>query len=127
MALLLKGRRKSPPRKGDDARMSVIEHLEDLRRALIVSLIGWTLATLVAFVFWQRILEVLISRAGLQKTGLIFLAPTGGFMLGLKIALVVGLVGAAPIIFWQIWWFVSPGLHSHEKRFVLPLVLATTF
>jgi sec-independent protein translocase protein TatC len=129
MALLLKGRRKSPPspKKGDDARMSVIEHLEDLRRALIVSLIGWTLTTLVAFVFWQRILEALVFRAGLQKTGLIFLAPTGGFMLGLKIALVVGLVGAAPIIFWQIWWFVSPGLHMHERRLVLPLVGATTF
>ena len=67
--------------------MSVVEHLEDLRRALIVSLIGWTVTTIIAFVFWQRILELLVERAGLQKTGLIFLAPTGGFMLGLKIAL----------------------------------------
>ena len=107
--------------------MSVVEHLEDLRRALIISMAGWLLATVVAFVFWQRILEFLIYRAGLQKSGIFFLAPTGAFMLGLKIAFVVGLVGAAPIIFWQIWWFVSPGLHEHEKRLVLPLVGATTF
>jgi len=107
--------------------MSIVEHLEDLRRALIISLAGWMVATVIAFVFWQRILEFLIIRAGLQKTGLFFFAPTGAFMLGLKIAFVVGLVGAAPIIFWQIWWFISPGLHDHEKKLVLPLVGATTF
>jgi sec-independent protein translocase protein TatC len=107
--------------------MSIVEHLEDLRRALIISVGGWLLATVVAFFFWQRILEWLIVRAGLQKTGLFFFAPTGAFMLGLKIAFVVGLVGAAPIIFWQIWWFISPGLHEHEKKLVLPLVGATTF
>jgi sec-independent protein translocase protein TatC len=107
--------------------MSIVEHLEDLRRALIISVAGWLVATVVAFFFWQRILDLLIVRAGLQKTGLFFFAPTGAFMLGLKIAFVVGLVGAAPIIFWQIWWFISPGLHDHEKKLVLPLVGATTF
>jgi sec-independent protein translocase protein TatC len=106
--------------------MSVVEHLEDLRRALIIGLVGWIVATVIAFVFWQKILEFLVVRAGLQKSGLIFLAPTGGFIIGLKIAFVVGLVGAAPIIFWQIWWFISPGLHDHEKKMVLPLVGATT-
>ncbi len=127
MALLIRGRRKPSRPRDDDGRMSIVEHLEDLRRALIISLAGWMVATVIAFVFWQRILEFLIIRAGLQKTGLFFFAPTGAFMLGLKIAFVVGLVGAAPIIFWQIWWFISPGLHDHEKKLVLPLVGATTF
>jgi sec-independent protein translocase protein TatC len=127
MALLFRGRRSSLDSRGDDARMTIVEHLEDLRRALIISLIGWMAATIVAYVFYRPILEFLIQRAGLQKTGLIFLAPTGGFMLGLKIAFVVGLVGAAPILFWQAWWFISPGLHEHEKRLALPLIAATTF
>jgi sec-independent protein translocase protein TatC len=127
MALLIRGRRKSSGTQGDDGRMSVVEHLEDLRRALIIALAGWLIATVIAFAFYQKILEFLIARAGLQKTGLIFLAPTGGFMIGLKIAFVVGLVAAAPILFWQIWWFVSPGLHQHERKLVLPLVGATTF
>jgi sec-independent protein translocase protein TatC len=127
MALLIRGRRKPSRPRDDEGRMSIVEHLEDLRRALIISVAGWLLATVVAFFFWQRILEWLIFRAGLQKTGLFFFAPTGAFMLGLKIAFVVGLVGAAPIIFWQIWWFISPGLHEHEKKLVLPLVGATTF
>ena len=115
MPLLTRNRKPTKGRAGDAA-MSVVEHLEDLRRALIISLIGWLAATIAAFAFWQKILEFLIVRASLQKSGLIFLAPTGGFMIGLKIAFVVGLVGAAPIIFWQAWWFVSPGLHEHEKR-----------
>ena len=127
MALLFRGRRNSPAarERSVDARMSVVEHLEDLRRSLIIALAGWILATIVAFFFWHPIFDFLIHRAGLQKV--VFFAPTGAFMLGLKIAFVVGLVGASPIIFWQIWWFVSPGLHEHEKRLALPLIGATTF
>jgi sec-independent protein translocase protein TatC len=111
--------------------MSIVEHLEDLRRCLIISAIGWLVATVVAFVFWQRILDFLIVRAGLPKdgpfSGLYFTHPAGAFSVGLTIALVVGLVGSAPIIFWQVWTFVSPGLHEHEKKLVLPLAAATTF
>jgi len=107
--------------------MSVVEHLEDLRRALIISLAGWFVATAVAFVFWGQILHFLIVRAGLEKQGLTFTHPAGAFTLALTIALVVGLAGAAPIIISQVWWFVSPGLHDHEKRLALPLIMATSF
>lgn len=124
MALLTRGRRGSAA-PDPEGRMSIVQHLEDLRRALIISLIGWIAATIVAFVFWKAIFELLRGRAGLAQ--LYFLHPTGGFMFGLKIAFVVGLVGAAPIIFWQLWWFVSPGLHVHEKRLILPLIGATSF
>src|SRR5215467_6742832 len=127
MALLTRGRPAPPSVSPDDSRMTVVEHLEDLRRALIISVIGWVVATIVAFVFYGRIVDFLVTRAGLTKTGLIFTSPTGGVLFGLKIALVVGLVLAAPIIIWQAWWFVSPGLHEHEKRLVLPLILATSF
>src|SRR5205807_522915 len=99
---------------------------EDLRRALIIAMAGWMVATVIAFIFWTPILHFEIVRAGLEKTGVVFFAPAGAFMLGLRIALVVGLAGAAPIIFWQIWWFVSPGLHEHEKRLALPLIFATS-
>ena len=131
MALLIRGRRKSQARRDDDARMSVVEHLEDLRRALIISLIGWAVMTVVAYVFHNQILQLVIARTNVHSivgnAPLVVNTPTGAFMVGLKIALVVGLVAAAPVIIWQIWWFVSPGLHQHEKRLVLPLVLATSF
>jgi len=127
MALLTRGRRSSSEKHSADGRMSIVEHLEDLRRCLIISAIGWLLATIVAFVFWQPILQLLIRRAGLEKTGIYFFHPAGAFTMGLTIALVVGLVGSAPIIFWQAWTFVSPGLHEHEKRLALPLIFATSF
>ena len=108
--------------------MSVVEHLEDLRRALIITLAGWMVATVVAFIFYGQVLRFLIVRAGLENLGgLHYLHPAGAFSLALTIALVVGLVGSAPITFSQIWWFVSPGLHDHEKRLALPLIFATSF
>jgi sec-independent protein translocase protein TatC len=129
MALLSRGPRKSSGNRHDvDSRMSVVEHLEDLRRALIITLAGWMVATVVAFIFYGPILRLLIVRAGLESQGgLHYLHPAGAFSLALTIALVVGLVGSAPITFSQIWWFVSPGLHDHEKRLALPLIFATSF
>ena len=103
--------------------MSIFEHLEALRRALIISILGWTLATAIAFAFWQPILKYLIARGSVQH--LLFTTPTGGFTLGLKIAMIVGLILAAPVWIQQCWWFISPGLHTSERRLVLPLIIAT--
>jgi sec-independent protein translocase protein TatC len=128
MALLTRGQRKSSSEKGSaDGRMSIVEHLEDLRRCLIIAFAGWLVATIVAFIFWQQILHQLIVRAGLEKSGLFFTGPAGAFTLGLTIALCVGLVLSAPITFWQAWSFISPGLHAHERRLALPLIFATSF
>jgi sec-independent protein translocase protein TatC len=103
--------------------MSILEHLAALRRALIVCLIGWAAGTVVAFLFWPPLLEYLIARGNVQH--LLFTTPTGGFTLGIKIAMIVGLIIAAPVWIQQAWWFVSPGLHRHERRLVMPLVVAT--
>lgn len=105
--------------------MSVIEHLEALRRALIVALIAWGVATIGAFFVSGRVVQLLIERAGIGKA--VYLAPAGGFLIELKVAVYLGLVLAAPVVIQQIWWFVSPGLHRHERRLMLPLILATTF
>ncbi len=48
-------------------------------------------------------------------------------LLELKVALYIGVIIAAPVVIQQIWWFVSPGLHPHERRFILPLIVATIF
>jgi sec-independent protein translocase protein TatC len=103
--------------------MSVIEHLEALRRALIISLIAWSAMTIAAIFIAGRVITFLITRAGIGHA--IYLQPGGGVILQLKVAIYIGLVLAAPVVIQQVWWFVSPGLHPHERRFVLPLVLAT--
>ena len=104
--------------------MSVIEHLEALRRALIISIAAWTVATVVAWFFSTTVLTFLIHRSGLENA--FFLSPTGAFFLRFKVALYMGIVAAAPVLFWQAWWFVSPGLYRHEKRVILPLIGATS-
>jgi sec-independent protein translocase protein TatC len=103
--------------------MSLIEHLEALRRALIIMLIAWSAGTIAAIFVAGHVITFLIVRAGIGHA--IYLQPGGGVLLQLKVALYIGIVLAAPVIIQQVWWFVSPGLHPHERRYVLPLVLAT--
>ena len=107
----------------DDSRMTVVEHLEALRRALIISVVAWAICTVVAFFFSSRVFDLLLARGNV--TTAYFHAPTGAFMLELKIALYLGFIVAAPIVIWQAWWFVSPGLYSNERRAALPLIAAT--
>jgi sec-independent protein translocase protein TatC len=107
----------------EEQRMSVIEHLEALRRMLIISLIAWGTATIASVFVSGRVITFVITRAGIGHA--IYLQPGGGVILQLKVAIYIGLVIAAPVLIQQIWWFVSPGLHAHERRFVLPLVIAT--
>lgn len=103
--------------------MSVIEHLEALRRVLIVSLIAWAVTTIAAAFISGRVISFLVVQAGIGQA--IYLQPAGGVILQLKVALYIGVVIASPVVIQQIWWFVSPGLHPHERRFILPLIVAT--
>jgi sec-independent protein translocase protein TatC len=105
--------------------MSVIEHLEALRRALIISLIVWGLATLLAFFISNPVIDFLIKRAGLEHA--VYLSPTGGVFLRLRVSMYIGIVLAAPVVIQQVWWFVSPGLHQNERKFVLPMIVSTIF
>jgi sec-independent protein translocase protein TatC len=119
--VLIRARRRSL--SVEDSRMSLVEHLEALRRVLIVSFLTWILATVISFFFWQPVYHFLLHEANIPKV--YFFAPTGGFILGLKIALYMGIVIASPVIIQQLWWFISPGLHQHERRLAGPLILAT--
>jgi sec-independent protein translocase protein TatC len=125
--MALRADRRPPLRVEPDleqSRMTLIEHLEQLRRALLVSLIAWGVTSIVAFFFWRRVVDFLIQRGGLEHA--YYLAPTDAFVLGLKLALTLGFIAAFPVIAQQAWWFVSPGLYRHERRLVLPLFLAST-
>ncbi len=113
-----------PAAPAEEERMSVIEHLEALRRALIVSLIAWGIATTASFFISGHVIGFLASQAGVAGKA-VYLQPAGGVLLQLKVAMYIGIVLASPVVIQQIWWFVSPGLHPHERRFILPLIVAT--
>ncbi len=105
--------------------MSVIEHLEALRRMLIVILVAWTITTIAGFVVSGQVVEWLVSRAGLGHA--VYLGPGSFVLTRLQVAIYIGFIIAAPVVIQQIWWFVSPGLHRNERRLTLPLIMATIF
>ena len=109
----------------EEQRMSVIEHLEALRRMLIVILVAWTITTIAGFVISGQVVEWLVSRAGLGHA--VYLGPGSFVLTRLQVAIYIGFIIAAPVVIQQIWWFVSPGLHRNERRLTLPLVIATIF
>lgn len=123
MGLLTRSSRRAS-KSVDDTRMTLIEHLEELRRALIVSAAAWLVCSVAAWFFAVDILEFIKQRANLPH--LIYLSPTDGFVVRLELAIYAGSLAASPIIFWQVWWFVSAGLHAHEQNIVLPVIVATT-
>jgi sec-independent protein translocase protein TatC len=110
-------------------KMSFLDHLDELRRRLIVALLSVAAGFLVSLLFIERIFSFIMRplQAVLPDGGkLIYTEPTEAFLLYMKIAALAGLFLAAPVVLWQIWMFVAPGLYSHEKRLAIPFVLFST-
>ena len=110
---------------GGGGRMSFLEHLDELRKRLLISvaaLLGGFLAAFAVishiFEFIMRPLQEILPDGG----RLVYTEPTEAFFLYIKIAALAGLVLAIPIILYQIWRFVAPGLYSREKKFAIPFV-----
>lgn len=110
------------PRTVDD-KMPFLEHLGELRTRLIRSLLAIFVGLAIALPFSQQIMDYLAKPARATGHNLVFLALTEAFWVQMKIALIVGLFLAAPAILWQVWAFVAPGLHEHEKKYAGPFVV----
>jgi sec-independent protein translocase protein TatC len=111
--------------------MGFLEHLEELRRRIIYSLIAVAVGFFACWNYAERIYEVMqrpIIQA-LQKNGitekLVYLNPTEPFNLYLKVGLMAGLFVASPFVLYQVWLFISPGLYRNEKRYILPFMVST--
>jgi sec-independent protein translocase protein TatC len=113
--------------------MSFLEHLEELRGTLFRVIILLLVGMIACFAFADRIQSLLTlpfdraaARAGEGAGQLVLLAPTEGFIVHVKIALFAGLMVVSPLVFWQIWRFVSPGLHKKERRAAFPVILSAS-
>jgi sec-independent protein translocase protein TatC len=110
----------------ESGRMSFLEHLDELRKRLIASVIAIVVGCVVAFVFLDRYIFpfILLPMQQMLPDGgkLISTEPTEWFMLWIKVGLLGGVLIAMPFILYQVWLFVAPGLYSHEKRFAIPFV-----
>ncbi|MGH7356232.1 MAG: twin-arginine translocase subunit TatC, partial [Candidatus Rokuibacteriota bacterium] len=107
-----------------DDRMSFMDHLGELRTRIMRSLIAMIVGLVPGLIYSQQITDWLIRPAVADgKHHLVFLALTEALWVQMKIGLIVGLFVAAPAILWQVWQFVAPGLHGHEKKYAVPFVL----
>jgi len=115
----------------DDAgsKMSFLEHLDELRKRLIYVVYSLLAGCVVAYIFITRIFEF-IMRPLQQMLGpggyLQYTSGSEPFMLYVKIGFLAGIFIASPLILWQIWKFIAPGLYTHEKKFAIPFVFLST-
>ncbi|HWP57555.1 MAG TPA: twin-arginine translocase subunit TatC [Candidatus Acidoferrales bacterium] len=110
--------------------MPLTAHLEELRSRLIKSLVALVVGFAVCFAFVERIFEVLIAplaRLQVKDLSLIGTAVPEAFVTKLKVAFLASLVAALPVILWQAWQFVAPGLYEHERRPARYFVFFGTF
>ncbi len=114
----------------DERRLPLTEHLAELRSRLIRSLLACGVGFALAWGFRLQIFDALLrpATAALAESGtkLQAIAPTEIFFTYLKGAALGGLVLALPVVFWQIWAFVAPGLYPEERRYAAPFSLIST-
>jgi sec-independent protein translocase protein TatC len=119
-----------PPPAGDEAvgegqsgRMSLFGHLQDLRKRLTRSAIAMVVGFLGCYAFAGKLLTILMKPMldALKQSHFIYTIPTEAFFTEMKVGFVAGIFASSPYIFYQIFQFVSPGLYSHEKRWIIPI------
>lgn len=110
--------------KAPQSEMPFLDHLEELRWRILWSLLAIIVFTLIGFFLVTRfdVLGILVAPITpfLAGTRLKYLSPTEPFFITLKLALLVGLLLASPIVIYQIWAFLAPALHPTEKRAIVP-------
>jgi sec-independent protein translocase protein TatC len=116
-------------RENPDGRMTVVEHLAELRRRLFVSLIAFALAATIVFVFAPDVISFLVTfyhdATHGRRNALVFTGPLDAIATRLKIATYGGIVLASPVWLYELWRFVTPGLNPKERRLAVPFVLVS--
>ena len=120
------------PMATDDARMSLIEHLTELRDRLIKIAVAVVIGMVISFALYPQIFEFLLAPYkdiategnSIGNGKLLILDPLEGFGVRMRLAAYGGIALAMPVILWQIWQFVTPGLYAHERRYALPFVVS---
>jgi len=114
----------------EDEKLPFTSHLEELRKRLITAFIAVGVGFVVAFAFKERLFNILVQPLiNVMKEGetLIYTGLPEAFFTYLKVAFLTGLMVASPIILYQFWMFVAPGLYKKERRMMIPIVVLSSF
>ena len=119
--------RSGSPRPSADA-MTLGEHLAELRRRVVISAFAFAIGATVAFIVYPSILHFLQApycRVAPGRCKLYVTAPLDGLSLRIKLSSYGGLFFSSPVILWEVWRFITPGLHRNEKRYAIPFVASS--
>ena len=115
----------------DDSSAPLMEHLKELRDRILISLAAFVAGILIAFAIWNPIFNFLTSpicdalEGRGQECQLVLIKLQEGFFVAFRISVMGGFILAFPVIAWQLWRFVAPGLYKSEKGAFLPFLLAS--
>jgi sec-independent protein translocase protein TatC len=114
----------------DEKKLPLTTHLQELRKRLVLSFIAVGAGFALCYAFAESIFDILSAPLlKMMPTGgsLIFTSVAEAFFTYMKVAFIAGLILASPFVLYQVWAFVAPGLYRHEKKYVVPFVLAGSF
>ncbi len=120
---------RKPKKTLNDQEMTLTEHLEELRKRLIVCAVAVGVAFCVTYYFSKDLFRLLMApllEVMPPEQGLIFTGLPEAFFTYLKVALVAAVFASAPVILYETWRFVAPGLYSREKKYIFPFVFLST-
>ena len=115
--------------ESEQGKMSFLDHLDELRRRIIYSLVAVFIGLGIALFFMGPLFQFIFRpMQALLPAGqtLIYTDPSEAFFLQIKIALMAGLILASPVVASQLWLFIAPGLYAHEKKLAIPFVVMSS-
>jgi sec-independent protein translocase protein TatC len=121
---------KDRPEMNEESKLPFTSHLEELRKRLIVCFVAVGIGFVVSYGFKEYLFQILVHplvKVMQPGDSLIFTGLPEAFFTYLKVAFLAGLMLAAPVIIYEFWIFVAPGLYDKEKRLMLPIVFLSTF
>jgi sec-independent protein translocase protein TatC len=116
--------KREKKKKINEKKMSFIEHLEELRWVLIKSIASVIIFSIVSYIFSEQLVNFLIAP---YPFTLIALGPADAFMLRINLSITTAVIISLPVIIYQLWKFIAPGLLAREKRFVPWMIFFTIF
>jgi sec-independent protein translocase protein TatC len=112
----------------DPNSMTLVEHLGELRRRVLISMLAALVGGVLAFVLYPQILQFFTHpycQLRPHNCGLYITGPLQGLSIRVEVAVYGGLFISSPVILWQVWRFITPGLHPNEKRYAVPFVISS--